>query len=199
VKQLHNTILYTESPTEPITSHDHNILVEPRRETRKRLVHITTLKIPVTYEAVLTTVPGLHAHPPRFPPPTEETLPPAPSLPKQGYDFIFHLGVAGRGPLRMERLGHKFGYHMKDAAHKLAPIVLPAEFSGKGMVEPSEAERQERERLAASTNAMEIAGDSLTPTRGFGEGYREFAEEMYTDIDVEKLVHELKRSGIEVR
>lgn len=28
-----------------------------------------------------------------------------------GYDFIFHLGGTGRGPLRMERLAHKVRLH----------------------------------------------------------------------------------------
>ncbi|KIJ18784.1 hypothetical protein PAXINDRAFT_71146, partial [Paxillus involutus ATCC 200175] len=33
--------------------------------------------------------------------------------------------------------------------------------------------------------------------RGFGKGYESFPEEIYTDIDVEKLVHHLKKSGVE--
>ena len=36
------------------------------------------------------------------------------------------------------------------------------------------------------------------PRRGFGKGYESFAEEIYTDIDVDGLVQHLKKCGIEV-
>ncbi|EEB99338.1 hypothetical protein MPER_00999, partial [Moniliophthora perniciosa FA553] len=53
-------------------------------------------------------------------------------------------------------------------------------------------------------SAVSIAGTGVPgtspggrPLRGFGEGYRRFAEELYADIDVLELVRDLKRSGIE--
>ena len=36
------------------------------------------------------------------------------------------------------------------------------------------------------------------PRRGFGKGYESFAEELYTDIDVDGLVQHLEMCGIEV-
>ena len=36
------------------------------------------------------------------------------------------------------------------------------------------------------------------PNRGFGKGYESFPEELHTEIDVAKLIHHLKESGIEV-
>lgn len=162
-------------------------------------------------------VPGLHARPPTLPadaPP--ECAPPPPN----NYDFVFHLGVAGRGPLRMERQGHKLGYHMRDAKGKLAPVVrvLPKDFSRRGDAEtglrisggvdsgdrlaitagPSAAENMERERLGM--DMVEVGGDTLArPTRGFGASYENFPDEIPTDIDVTRLVADLKKSGVEVR
>jgi hypothetical protein len=52
--------------------------------------------VPVTYKAVLDSIPGLHARPPRLPETRqrdEEDLPVIPP-PEKGYDFIFHVGVS---------------------------------------------------------------------------------------------------------
>ncbi|KAK7030459.1 hypothetical protein VNI00_014044 [Paramarasmius palmivorus] len=212
---------------------------------------ITTLEIPVVYEEVLAIVPGLHRKPPELPP-SDDLLHTHP--PPHGYDFILHVGVAGRGPLRVEGMGHKLGYHMKDAKGELAPIVSPSmgilpemalprrkdgSMNGHGSVtvstgpgglqlqahpetngdskykSPSSqsqavfsavsiAEAAERERLGAHMVEDLYGGSGMTgtgtggrPVRGFGEGYRRFAEELYTDIDVLELVRDLKRSGIE--
>ncbi|KAF8967303.1 hypothetical protein BDZ97DRAFT_1916910 [Flammula alnicola] len=221
VQPLQNTVLYTDIHSDKIfpqsTSSSsisssasststtlHTINGEPRP------IHITILKIPVVYEDVLNIVPGLHRRPPVLPPdaPAECAQPP-----QSRYDFIFHLGVAGRGPLRMERIGHKLGYHMKDAKGKLAPIVRVSskDFSrrrdavsggvnggvqGGAGAGPSAAENMERERLGM--DMVETSGDTVArPTRGFGVGYENFQEEINTDIDVTRLVHDLKRSGVE--
>ena len=215
VEPLQNTVLYTDihpkssshAPT-PEIAHD------------PRPIHITTLKVPVVYQDVLDIVPGLHARPPHLPPDAPgDCVPP----PASNYDFVFHLGVAGRGPLRMERLGHKLGYHMKDAKGKLAPIVRvsPKDFSrhgdpvgsgpggeptalvermdGGGVAGLTMAESMERERLGMSD--IVEAGDpqAVRPTRGFGVGYETLPDEITSDIDVTRLVHDLKKSGVEVR
>jgi len=190
VKQLQNTILQTNVPADATITGD-----------RRRPIHISTLQIPVIYEAVLETVPGLHARPPILPdsmPP--DCLPP----PKTSYDFMFHIGVAGRGPLRLERVGHKLGYHMKDATGKLAALVrsTPKDFSRRDHTDALSfaAENAERERLGMDPmeTQLSVGGDSIIrATRGFGPAYETFPDEITTDIDVSKLVQELRRSGIE--
>ena len=120
----------------------------------------------------------------------------------------------------MERISHKLGYHMKDATGKLAPVVkvsskdfsrrgdpvgpMPAGGSsiGSGGMHvgggnlPSAAEIIERERLGI--DHVEGSDTNLRPTRGFGATYETFPDEITTSIDVTRLVHDLKRSGIEV-
>ncbi|KDR69339.1 hypothetical protein GALMADRAFT_41112, partial [Galerina marginata CBS 339.88] len=175
VKPLHNRVMHTDIQPEPVPlSHSSNTKSSSSSSPSigagsgvtppgPRPIHITTLEIPVVYESVLAVVPGLHHRPPSFP---ADALPDTVS-PETNFDFIFHVGVAGRGPLRMERQGHKLGYHMKDATGKLAPVVR-------------------------------TGGDTITrPTRGFGAGYENFPEEIPTDIDVTRLVQDLKRSGVE--
>ncbi|KAG5643598.1 hypothetical protein DXG03_000606 [Asterophora parasitica] len=159
-----------------------------------RPIHISTLEVPVSYEAVLAVTPGLHATPPILPESAALVSPPPP----QGYDFIFHIGVAGRGPLRMERQGHKLGYHMKDADGKLASVArsLPKDFSRNRAEDMLVAENLERERLGMEV--VESIGDTVVrPTRGFGAAYENFPDEILTEIDVTRLVQDLKRSGIE--
>ncbi|CAA7271086.1 unnamed protein product [Cyclocybe aegerita] len=220
VKPLQNVVLQTGvlpdntpqpsfSTTSSIPTSSSNITPISQGPSTPRPIHITTLQIPVLYHAVLDIVPGLHARPPILPPDaSEECAEP----PDNAYDFIFHIGVAGRGPLRMERLGHKYGYHMKDASGKLAPVVRvsPKDFTrhegpsvsvdgvGVGTLSPpiSAAESMERERLGM--DMTESSGDTMVrPTRGFGVNYENFQEEYTTHIDVTRLVQDLKRSGVE--
>jgi len=158
---------------------------------------------------VLSIVPGLHARPPILP---EDAPEDCADPPEKNYDFIFHIGVAGRGPLRMERVGHKLGYHMKDAKGQLAPVVRVAtkDFSRRenggapgsavtaGTATVSAAENMERERLGM--DPVESGSENVVrPSRGFGVGYETFPDEINTDIDVTRLVQDLKRSGVEVR
>lgn len=191
MKLLQNAILYTDIPSDPAIAGDR----------QRRPIHISALEIPVVYEAVLERVPGLHSRPPILPeaiPP--DCLPP----PDTSYDFMFHIGVAGRGPLRLERVGHKLGYHMKDATGKLAALVrsTPKDFSRRDNTNASfAAENAERERLGMDPVEVQtsIGGDSITrATRGFGAAYETFPDEISTDIDVTKLVQVLRGSGIEV-
>lgn len=173
---------------------------------RPQQIHITVLEVPVSYQAVLNTVPGLHARPPVLPRPNDPAfaIPPPPA---NGYDFIFHIGVAGRGPLRIERIGHKNGYRMKDADGEYAPIVhLP-----KDPIRDSadaELERMERMLVGASLpgpsgpegpGPAEVMEIPPVPNRGFGKGYENFPDELSTEIDVPKLIVHLKENGIDVR
>ncbi|KAF9532822.1 hypothetical protein CPB83DRAFT_846430 [Crepidotus variabilis] len=192
--------------------------------TTPRPIHITTFKVPVLYESVLEKVPPVHLRPPVLP---EDAPEDCATPPPNGYDFVFHIGVAGRGPLRMERIGHKLGYHMKDASGKYAPVVkvLPKDFSrregGNGndalTVESSDglsaggstfvsvngmvispAESAERERLGMDMVEGSISADTISrPSRGFGVGYENCHEEYTTDIDVTRLVSDLKKDGVE--
>lgn len=106
---------------------------------------------------------------------------------------------------------------MKDATGQLAPVVKasPKGFSRRGDPAPagagssgsggmhvgggnlpSAAEIIERERLGI--DYVEGGDTNLRPTRGFGATYETFPDEITTSIDVTRLVHDLKRSGIEV-
>jgi len=194
VKLLQNAILYTDIPSDPATT-------TTTTGDRQRPIHISALEIPVVYEAVLERVPGLHSRPPILP----ESIPPdCVPPPDTSYDFMFHIGVAGRGPLRLERVGHKLGYHMKDATGKLAALVrsTPKDFSRRDNTNNASfaAENAERERLGMDPVEVQTAvgGDSvIRATRGFGAAYETFPDEITTDIDVTKLVQDLRGSGIE--
>jgi pyroglutamyl-peptidase len=80
----------------------------------------------------------------------------------------------------LEKLGHKFGYRLKDANGELAPIVeRSSETSEDQMpVEPSEAEMLERQRILGSSGAKLASKDEVQ--RGFGDGYEDFEEEIHT-------------------
>jgi hypothetical protein len=196
VKPLHNTVIAIDPPSSPVVVDDQIVPFDHLNQIRP--IHISVLQIPVSYEAILDIVPGLHARPPVLP----QSDVPFPPPPEKGYDFIFHIGVAGRGPLRMEKLGHKLGYHMKDADGKLAPIVRssPKDFSRRPD-DPTPAENLERERLGMDMVESSTTGgdNSVRPNRGFGPAYENFPDELPTDIDVTRLVQDLKRSGIEAR
>ncbi|VDB83422.1 unnamed protein product [Peniophora sp. CBMAI 1063] len=111
-------------------------------------IHLSTILLPVTYTAVEAHVPGLHARPPIVPPhstswwdESENAADDAASLPRRavpgagrplapppedGYDLVLHVGLAGRGGLRVEKLAHRVGYRLKDASGERAPIAPPA-------------------------------------------------------------------------
>lgn len=190
VKPLHNTVLKVDVAIEPILPSDHPPGACP---IATREIHITALQIPVTYEAVLSTVPGLHVRPPVLPPSSDPFIPTA-TPPPEGYDLFFHVGVIGRGSLRMEHVGHKFGYNMKDSTGALAPIVRVSREENN---QPPEVQRMEFARLRDYTIESPVDGTDM-PKRGFGKGYESFPEDISTDIDVEKLVHHLKKCGVEV-
>jgi len=162
----------------------HNVVIPPDESDPERMrpIHITALQIPPTYEAILDCIPGLHLRPPILPEWADQSfLRP----PDQGYDFLFHIGVVGRGPLRIERQGHKTGYQMKDASGALAAVSTSA--------------------LSLALGGDDIELDGLPsnlvghdrPIRGFAHGYDKFHEEISTDLEVDSLLHHLKDLGIE--
>ncbi|CCM00397.1 uncharacterized protein FIBRA_02427 [Fibroporia radiculosa] len=202
VKPLHNTVLYTNP--DPIVIDDHAIVTDEMEEMapRPQPIHITAIEIPVSYQSVLAVTPGLHARPPVLPEPKDPAMV-LPPPPVNGYDFMFHVGVAGRGPLRMEKLAHKNGFRMKDADGQYAPVVhLPKEHP-----RDPEAEVEIMEQflsLVPPSGHGPTGGEGgndgveIPPNRGFGKGYESFAEEMQTEIDVAKLINHMKETGIEV-
>ncbi|KAI0786750.1 peptidase C15 pyroglutamyl peptidase I-like protein [Abortiporus biennis] len=200
VKPLHNTILYTQPSTipQPSASSESDTTGDamdiPPDEPRR--IHITALEVPVSYPAVLSVVPQIHGRPPYVPRPSDPAmniLPP----PVNGYDFVFHVGVAGRGGLRIEKLAHKFGFRMKDGDGSYAPtVVLPKEdhvieelslIPGLTFAEPT----------PNPVEAAEANPNDGQPNRGFGEGYKNYSDELYTDIDVARLINYLKENGVE--
>ncbi|KAJ7784106.1 hypothetical protein B0H16DRAFT_1491362 [Mycena metata] len=145
VKTLHDTVI----PTAPTRG-------QPPKGPKPDSIHLTSLNIPTVYAAVLSTLPDLHAQPPVLPP--LYTPPTTRPLPEDGFNLIVHVGVAGPGPLRAERLAHKTGYQLPDYERQSPPII--------------------------------IGGGNL---RGFGSPRYgdEFANELFTSIDVDTLVKDL--------
>ncbi|KAI5983970.1 hypothetical protein EDD15DRAFT_2312897 [Pisolithus albus] len=195
VEPLHNAVLTVDIQPDSALPVDQPLASSETSLSARREVRITAIQVPVTYEAVLSIVPGLHARPPVLPPSSDPALS-TPFPPPEGYDLFFHVGVIGRGSLRMERIGHKFGYNMKDAANSLAPIVRISRDEGN---QPPDGQRMKGLRLRDATdyNVESLVEGNETPKRGFGRGYESFAEEIYTDVDVEKLVHHLKTCGFD--
>ncbi|KAJ7098628.1 hypothetical protein B0H15DRAFT_821606 [Mycena belliarum] len=154
---------YTENPSwlAVRTLHDTTITTahtrgKPPKGPKADAIHLTALNIPTVYAAVLSTLPGLHAQPPVLP--EEYTSPASRALPEEGFQLIVHVGVAGPGPLRAERLAHKTGYQLPDHERQSPPLII-----GKATL------------------------------RGFGSPRYgdDFADELFTSIDVDGLVDDL--------
>lgn len=194
MKPLENVILVPENAPSPITLDGEDVVAaDMSKPQRPRAIHITALYVPVTYDFVLSRIPGLHSRPPVLPLAEEE--PPIVALPEppaNGYDLVVHVGAGSTGNLKVEKLGHKLGYSIPDVDGKLPPIV-DAHAPGSGKGTEHVAERFERDRAGISD-----ASNGDAAVRGFGEGYEEFAEELKTDIDVDKLVEKLKEAGVDV-
>jgi hypothetical protein len=182
VKPLQNAILHTDVTPQNVEAS--NAAASAKSTTANgtfppRPIHVTTLQIPVLYEAVLQDVPPLYSIPPVLPGyAPSDCLPP----PADGFDFVFHIGVAGRGSLQMECLGHKLGYYKPDVSGKYAPVVevIPREFSNTPL---------------ASSAPFD---DTARPIRGFGIGYETSQDEYATEIDVARLLSDMKKEGVEV-
>jgi len=155
----------------------------------QRPIHITAIKVSVIYDTVLNTVPGFHARPPSLPESTER---PEPQPPVEGYDFILHVGVAGPGDLRVEKLAHKTGYRLPDVEGELPPAVDPS-----GGVVYGEKASAEEERENATL--MPDSYRESAPLRGFGKGYEGIPETLETELEPEKLVAHLKRNDTKVK
>lgn len=209
VEPLHNKVLTFDPPFPPPATVNGDVVMtgedESEAKPKPRQIHITACKVPTIYEAVLSIVPPFHSRPPVLP---DSLDPRSPNITPHddGFDLCLHVGVAGRGPLRVERMGHKKGYNMKDASGKLAPIVpvtIDTEEPGPTATDPtpSHLQRQEMERLGydpfGRLEDPSVDGGDI-PTRGLGKGYEAFDDEIHTDIDALKLVHFLKETGFEV-
>ncbi|THG94447.1 hypothetical protein EW145_g8137, partial [Phellinidium pouzarii] len=194
VKKLNNVVLETEGAV-PVTVNQPEVLSDAASKKSQRPIHITTIEIPVTYSAVLSTVPGLHARPPTLPTSTDLALTDdsaAPLPPADGYDLVLHVGAGARGDLHVEKLGHKLGYNMPDVDGKLAPVVAQCrDVDDSGEEDP--AERFDHERIV---DVGKGEGEEHV-MRGFAEGYEAYNEELTTGIDVDELVKSLKESGVE--
>lgn len=77
--------------------------------------HISAIEVPVTYTAVLSMIPPLHA--------------------SKQYDVILHVGVGLPGGLEIERLAHKTGYNQTDADGKLCEGTKGKRGFGQGYEE----------------------------------------------------------------
>ena len=90
---LHDATLYYDCPITPSIATNDPALLGPL--TKKRAIHISTLQIPVSYEAVLAIVPGIHQTPPALPNPEDPDLS-LPDPPKQGFDLVLHVVRSAR-------------------------------------------------------------------------------------------------------
>ncbi|KZT72045.1 peptidase C15, pyroglutamyl peptidase I-like protein [Daedalea quercina L-15889] len=176
VKPLHNTTLRT-------------------LDASARPIHITTLKVPVTYASVLSLTPGFHVRPPVLPEPEDPDF--AQSLaPTGGFDFILHVGVAGPGSMRVEKRGRKIGYNKPDTEGKFCatvPTDNDGDEDGQDTVKPPSALGQVGSVLYSWTNSL--TAYLKMPLRGFGAGYEQFPEELFTQVDSEGLIKYLKETG----
>lgn len=185
-------------------------------------VHITTLQIPVVYQDVIATVPGIHARPPVLPKSADAEV----ATPPNGFDFVLHVGVAGRGQLRVEQVAHKTQYKMVDAQGQYAPVVAhvhrPGEVAQEMHTPPAGvSQRRGRAQQDAvpvntigprhATNVppgvnVHVNGESAEPApaaeipvqpvlRGYSVGYEQLPDELPTEIDVASLIHSMKENG----
>ncbi|KZT39021.1 peptidase C15, pyroglutamyl peptidase I-like protein [Sistotremastrum suecicum HHB10207 ss-3] len=117
---------YTSNPSWLAAAKLHDEFIDvpksPGYREAKR-IHVTAIEVPVTYDAILSVVPGFHQSPPVIPEDIRVSIP----IPEKGYDFIMHTGVGRPGGLRVETRAHKAGYQKPDAEGKLAP---PAKSDG---------------------------------------------------------------------
>ncbi|KAL1744673.1 hypothetical protein HDZ31DRAFT_63890 [Schizophyllum fasciatum] len=182
-----------------------NSIIEDE-QNNVRPIHVSTLQIPVSYQSVMDIVPLLHQHPPVFHPSiADQAAHNHVARPQKGYDFILHVGVAGRGPLRVERVAHKFGYNMKDIYGRQAPVVETAPVAvepddpgdvpaGVLHIAPPQGESQQIE-LADPPEPAPI--EPIRPKRGFGPSYENFQEEVYSDVNINNLIRNMKQQGFE--
>ncbi|KAH8828307.1 hypothetical protein DL96DRAFT_1709589 [Flagelloscypha sp. PMI_526] len=156
----------------------HNKLIrDPVDEeiSQMRPIHITTLQLPTTYAAIQDIVPRFHKM---------STLP---------YDFILHVGSCGRGPLRLERLAHRTGYMMKGTLRH----------GGRPRTDGPEQDCTRTRTTWPEGVVPLVPNDPSAPEpppraerRGFGPPrYDNHPEELITQLDVQRLVSDLKESG----
>jgi len=167
---------------------------------KKKLAHVTTVLVPVTYDDVLSIVPDLHSRPPRLPErdPTEKdalAAQPVPDLPipQDGYDLVLHVGVAGSGDMRVEHLGHKTGYRSPDVKGQYAPVVkvtLGLHQDGEGVNGNGSVGGQDEHEVHAAHPSK------TSHIHGFAHGFEAFADELTTVFDTKALVQHMHSVGI---
>lgn len=145
---------------------------------------------------MLLIVPPLHLRPPELP---ETVADPGLPPPVDGYDFILHVGLGARGGFCLEKRGRKEGYFIPDVEGKLAPILSEdvqsaIDVNAQGVL--SEAVRFEAERANAGSGG---SGPRNAVRRGFAEGYDKFPAELWSTLNIDKIVSHLKGTGLEVR
>lgn len=189
VQKFHNAILQAK----PAARHD-----DREGLSTSCPIHITALKVKLSYATVLSMIPGLHARPPTLPSPTEDDdarylrlcAPP----PADGYDLILHVGAGRAAGLRVEKRARKAGYRTPDVDCEYAPMTDRTED-----IDTAESVA-ERERLGLTDilEALRAHNSVEDLRRGFGEGYEMFDDELFTDVDVESLVQHLHDDGFDV-
>ncbi|KAJ7636828.1 hypothetical protein FB45DRAFT_907440 [Roridomyces roridus] len=148
VKTLHDSIINITPPRGA-----------PLKGPKPDSIHITAVNIPTVYTAVLETVPKLHAAPPV--PVPEYTPPTSRAPPEEGYDLIVHVGVAGPGPLRAERLAHKTGYALPDYERQSPPLIIGAKGNLRGFGLPRYGE-EFGDELFTAVDVDSFVGDLTT-------------------------------------
>ncbi|KAH7338434.1 hypothetical protein B0J17DRAFT_662528 [Rhizoctonia solani] len=108
-KPLNNQTLKFTKPAEP--AHPHG----PKPRPVEVEAHISAIEVPVTYSAVLNTVPPLHA--------------------SKQYDVMLHVGVKSWSGLAVERLAHKTGYNEPDAEGRRCDPISEKPKLGDGEAE----------------------------------------------------------------
>ncbi|KAG9091313.1 hypothetical protein FRC06_000612 [Ceratobasidium sp. 370] len=109
VSKLNNqTLTFTPPPDPP--AHPH--ASKPPRSRIPVGAHISALEVPVTYSAVLGTIPPLHA--------------------SKQYDVMLHVGVGRPGGFKIERQAHKTGYNSTDADGKMCDRIDDGQRAKRG-------------------------------------------------------------------
>lgn len=180
----------------------------------KKKVYIQTIQTSVAYSHLLDLIPRIHGSKPsspeakifydtesvRFDPKTglgpQGNGSPFPEgyrdiiIPKKGFfDHVIHIGVGYPDLVQIETGGHKRGYQMLDVKKEKAPIATDQTSTYRREPKLTPAEERERENMQSETTN----GHSSDPIRGFGKGYEQFPDEMFTQNDVPALIEWLQK------
>ncbi|PWN34322.1 peptidase C15, pyroglutamyl peptidase I-like protein, partial [Meira miltonrushii] len=202
---------YEKNPSWLCAEGLHGLEVESKD---KRKVHIQTIQTSVAYSHLLDLIPRIHGSKPsapeakvfydteseRFDPKSglgpQGNGSPFPegyrdiTIPKKGYfDHVIHIGVGYPDHVAIETGGHKRGYQLPDVKKEKAPIATDQSDTLRREAKLTPAEERERENMQIKTTN----GHHSDPIRGFGQGYEQFPDEMFTENDVPALVEWLQK------